>query len=97
MFALVGTFLGEPVRLEWTGDRFDGNDAVWDAITERAGLPLPITPSGPTLARPNPLLPGHACCLATAVMTVERIEGNPPRYPEGFGPDDFAVPKGAAA
>lgn len=98
-YAITSTVNGSPLRATWddTARRFVGDEWLQAMVVLRARRPLELTPTGPTLERPDPTLPGHALALAGAVMDIESVTGDVPAFPEGFGPDDFAVPEGAAA
>lgn len=98
-YTVTGQFRGFAIELRWddAARRLVGDDLIGYDIAIRARRPVDLTPTGPTLERPDPSLPGHALALLSEVMDIERVTGDVPEYPEGFKPDDFAVPAGGAA
>lgn len=96
-YTIAGYRLGEPVTLTWEGQRLVGHDETWQAIVEAAREPLWLTPTGPAIESPDPSLPGHALALASLVMAVESVTGDPPDLPEGITAADVATPRDAIA
>ena len=68
------------MRLTWNDQtrQFDGHELVWGRVEFRAKRPLMLTPTGPTIMRPNSHDPGHALALLSEVMNIERISGDLP-------------------
>jgi hypothetical protein len=94
MHQVSGTFLGRNVRVTWNDqtNRYDGDEFVWLAVVNAARDPLPLTPTGPTLERPNVHDESHALPLLASVMRVSRVVGIVP--PPAFA-DDEPVPDDA--
>lgn len=92
-----GLWHGEEVSARWNAAerRIEGDDLLWEEVKRRSHEPLPLTPVGPVLERPNPNLPGHALALVASIIRLESVEGRFPALPEGMRASDFGTTEGA--